>query len=1787
MEDTPPSPNAMADFEPIIPDAPDAETGPDVMNDPAFNPPQRTNTNSTKAPSEAGSSSPDTCRICRSEGTPEEPLFYPCKCSGSIKFVHQECLMEWLSHSRKKHCELCKTPFKFTKLYDADMPQTLPWRVFVRRACMHVLMTGLQWLRGLFVAGVWLLFLPWLVRWGWRWTFWIADAGWARELFMHKMKGQFMRGMEQAGPRNETSPYATVVDNYFKGLVDKSNGTNKAPEGPLVYSWANEVVAALTGQTIDGPKNATSAVLDATPWHLADSSLFSEWSYISHMSDSPRFNRLVLDIFEGQVITCVVIAGFLLVFLIREWVVQQQPLANLAEANQQLHQAVDHLQEEHDHLHDRERQLQRQVQLLDEAQRQLQAWEEESGMTAAELRDVGEDATTDQDEFMDWQRLDYLMDEVTQRLHNQTDDGEYFRLGAAQVIRQSAPAKRAGVSSSEFADWIFARLRNMEEEDRRQWELVLMSEMRRLARSEALPQEVRSAVAEGASSEQQPEGQQEDSDSSHGRPNMPDRDTSFRATEVQRLLQEAEGVLGTPEEREARTRQFERAQRGLDAFTGLANAESIHATKRADRDPSTKGSEKPAPPEPLPITNAGPEARMNIKRVGTERARPVPEPYNASDVIVISHTKLGLPAGDDNSDGQDAWPDESIGSAQSNNEEGIDEPTETDENDLSEEELEELQEEIQQEEDTFSNRVASVFREEFGLDEAEELENLRQAGLGPGGEAAANDAPAESEPSFTPRPQEPPAVPHDDYAGRLFQWFWGDITLNNTGEPAPTAANEERLNAEGDQGQQAPFVPVQDGQPVQHANHQRPQAQQPNQPRQENAEADPEVLAAAQQAGIDAEAIEDAEDIEGILELIGMQGPLIALVQTSAFCTVLVCGTVPAAVGLPYMGGKLVLSIIGSPIDFAFKLPLQILGFAADLLVDTTLFVGGSLILAFSVTLAYVSQGLELVLPGLKLASLFGKLTDGAAISSNAAIGRLEKLFTTPGDGLGGSLGLGVNWIFLQASMHAHASLNNLEEETRWVFHTTGQTLYGFAETIATGSPSFAWMKIWGVMSYLSYTPIKLFSYLGGVWTPFWQSLRTTGSVTLTFRSAAAPPDPSLVWWSTHDRFLTIMVGYTALAMIATIYVALDTPITSSPSGQRTEKLVRDTLRQAGGVLKVILIISIEMLAFPLYCGILLDVALLPLFAGSSLASRLAFAASSPYSFCFVHWFAGTCYMFHFALFVGMCRKILRKGTIWFIRDPDDPTFHPVRDVLERGVATQLRKIGFSALVYGALVILCLGGVIWSIGRIFEGVFPVRWISTEPIIEFPMDLLLYNFCTPIVFRLYKPSDLVHAMYGWWLRKCARWLRLSHFLFDDRRQNEEGQSLSSGWRKFLGTSPDPDEARKDDFEREGKFVFTPCSDQYRPPKPNEVYLHYTPDDVYIADAAGKKHEHFAAVYIPPGFRKRIATFMVCLWLFSAAMGLSATLVPLCVGRGMLAAAFGREVQRGINDVHAFSLGAYTLFGLSMILARSKAGARAVKDKVSNLDLAPVKRSAMQALRCAYVYGFLGIIMPLIAVLILQFYLVLPLHTYAAANKASNSPSAGTCPASPLFTTPPPTNPTCPVTAANPINPVNHTIHLLQDYALGALQIRLAARLVFTAPASRWAEAFRRITAAGYANPSIRLFTRYVTLPTLLFASIILLLPPLIAKAGLTILPAMLPVALAGKLATEGFNTMVYRYCFPACAGLAGVFAGAQEVKRLTLRWRQSIRDEVYLVGERLHNFGEKKPPVGSRGIMRKV
>ena len=61
------------------------------------------------------------CRICHEESEEDRPLFHPCKCSGSIRFVHQDCLLMWLKHKGVREgercCEVCKESYTFTKVF--------------------------------------------------------------------------------------------------------------------------------------------------------------------------------------------------------------------------------------------------------------------------------------------------------------------------------------------------------------------------------------------------------------------------------------------------------------------------------------------------------------------------------------------------------------------------------------------------------------------------------------------------------------------------------------------------------------------------------------------------------------------------------------------------------------------------------------------------------------------------------------------------------------------------------------------------------------------------------------------------------------------------------------------------------------------------------------------------------------------------------------------------------------------------------------------------------------------------------------------------------------------------------------------------------------------------------------------------------------------------------------------------------------------------------------------------------------------------------------------------------------------------------------------------------------------------------------------------------------------------------------------------------------------------------------------------------------------------------------
>ena len=1547
--------------------------------------------------------------------------------------------MEWLSHTQKKHCELCKTSFRFTKLYHPGMPNRIPTAIFLRRAALHVFNMFVTWCRGVLVGAVWLFLLPWCMRVVWRSLFWVGDGGWSQDGFADIIETPEMRTISP--PQVSTIRNATTHPSTPTRAISASyNSHNASADGSLIWAFTkryfyNIAHPFLQLAQIDRPSyvyvNSTLANSTSQPLGIRSPSLLSDVPFFNWFH-SPAANRFIVDVIEGQIITLLVVVAFILVFLIREWVVQQQPVINMvalgdnaaAQRAAALEEEVqvDNIAVDEDELDDALDALDAEVAQEAHENEPEDAHEDElfvpeGAMAQAHELDAPEPTIRRVRRSSSLRRE---RDEVVRRIVREglTDDVRSMIQSAPSDDVADAFTKDDGPSQS-FQDSLLRAMRNegasFEEDDRGEASSSLYP-----ARTSSLPRPSSSA----------PDAHDSDSSASSHRPNMPARDRSFIATEIRRSLEEGntwsfENVPQAPEVNEARPE----------------NVPSSWGDDAENRQPK---QEHEAISDQEPDSEHSSGSWQQVSEVVED---------DSDQALEGDHTrnKGKAKAVDTNEDSEH----ETVSSADSSsaivdNIITVDTTIEVENN------------------NSRPRKDDSPQHQEQG-DPAEIQGNV-------------DEVPATVDQAL---PAEPQA--QGNPMNLVLDWMFGDVAPMT--QTADEGANDEHIVR--DLADEAPFVPFLGNELRDHGNA----------PAQ-----DPEVAAAAAQAGIDVndqDAIEDAEDLEGILELIGMQGPIVGLFQNALFSAVLISATLACAVWLPYLWGKVVILFMGSPISLLIKLPVQVVATVTDFIVDVALFV----IAGATYWGSYAISTL------VRLCSL-GKL-------SNTIDGPLRAI-SAPAFSLAESAMVRIGKMIMESplsprpdyfrlSVNAHASLRSLQNATSFALNETGNFANALIEEISSDSPPRLVLRILGHLPFLiqnTYTLVytRSSALLSWLWAS--KSYKITFDLDLGHNATAAYT--AMERWTASDRLIAILAGYGFFAVAGAVYLKRGVPFSSSQQGQKIERIISDILQQAGGVLKVILIISIEMLAFPLYCGLLLDLAMLPLFKNATLYTRWQFAMESPWTSGFVHWFIGTCYMFHFALFVSMCRKIMRKGVLYFIRDPDDPTFHPVRDVLERSVTTQLRKIAFSALVYGALVIVCLGGVVWSLSRATSNVLPIHWTTEAPSLEFPLDLLFYNFLTPVIIKFYKPSEGLHIVYKWCFQKCAGFLRLSNFLFGDKVPEQEGS--------------------------DGRYVRAPASDQARIPKGQPVFVEVDQDNVRKdGQTEGGVHNSdlVSMVFIPPWFRLRIFCFVVTIWIFMGLSGVSVTIIPLLFGRYLFSLFLPPTVE--MNDIHAFSLGIYTLasIGYSIYHAVKFISSlnRPVPDPMSTLQTiaATTSRVGGRVMRFSYVWASLVFAIPFLFAVLLELYFLMPLHAYLGPKEP-------------------------------------HVVHLIQDWTLGFLYSRLAARVVFANRNSRPARAFRAVVRDGYLYPNARIATRCFLVPVLALF--------LVAIA----VPSSLAFVTSRTLyhgASQATKNQVWRFSFPA-VGLSLVFMWASSaVVRLLVRWRLVVRDEVYLIGERLHNFGEKK------------
>ncbi|PYH45865.1 E3 ubiquitin-protein ligase SSM4 [Aspergillus saccharolyticus JOP 1030-1] len=1590
---------------------------PDLMNDPAYD--------TNHKGKERDLDEPDTCRICRGEGTPEEPLFYPCKCSGSIKFVHQACLVEWLSHSQKKHCELCKTPFRFTKLYDPNMPQNLPAPLFFKQLIIHSFRTVVTWLRFILVAFVWLGWLPWSMRAIWRALFWLADGRWSGADNIQQPGLDFVitnvttttttvqtaAGMPGSTTTQPNSADVSSVQSPVSSMFGFAAGE------PLLFTLIKKSFSALfspamsvTGSMGGKPNMTTTTHNSRRPSWLSDV------KFLNTLTPSPTINNIIIDTLEGQLITLLVVISFILIFLIREWVVQQQPMANIAEgerevaaqliANNRQDQPVEDAEPAEDALPQPE-----------DAQPDA-AIQETMGDDIHRAPDTPADLAADRDQFP-----------RTLPFHSDRRDGSDAL--ASQAFGSSRSPQNNNESDGE-AELDFSS----EQPYPQTWPGV--DTFRDLwDRGNGDPEQVLRIVRD--------EGRQ--------------NDLGWIVNAMTKIQRNEEG------QDLSRRDQPREGSSSTQYGAGLTRAEDLPSLGRFDVD----GGFPSGSTRPWSFADAV-EGSADIDRLERHPdfdgfrsvAQHAPEHQSVQETINPSDDVIQ--ADDDSS--------------------------------------------------------SSIPRQTDPVN---------------------NQALPENTP-VTPQTARPSNTHRQSFITRLFDWFWADVETEDQDQDQPQEDDEHAIDAE----LEAPFIPVHND----------------RQFADDGAQDNQRVMQDLGIDGNDLDAVEDGDDLEGILELIGMQGPIFGLLQNGVFSALLISFTVAIGIWLPYLWGKIALVLLANPVHLIVGVPVTAISVFADVALDTLIGSLGYVMYWGSLTCK------TLLGPFIAFAPVANWIPETRSVTS-ASLSLIDASSTRLRNALQSF------FVFHESdvpmfSVISHHALKihqaRISYLARAIFVIGKFILHDFPlRILSDGLPAALSLgrENLDFASLIAQTRDQIYS--------FGHQVLYTSNETNVFMAGLNGTSASginisqeLAVWDTKDRVIAILLGYVLASVVGLLYLRITNFLSGAERRQRVEGLIADIIHQGGGVMKVILIIGIEMIVFPLYCGSLLDVALLPLFENATIASRLEFTASSPMTSLFVHWFIGTCYMFHFALFVSMCRKIMRSGVLYFIRDPDDPTFHPVRDVLERNITTQLRKIAFSALVYGALVVVCLGGVVWGLYYGLDGVLPIHWSATVPVLEFPVDLLFYNFVMPFAIRSLKPSDGLHGLYNWWFHKCARFLRLTNFFFGDKQSDEEGHYVGrSWWELFSAAEVHPDSssvsgsqtADTDEkihggsFIRDGRYVRAPASDQVRIPKGNRVFVEVTENNERLDGLPdtdqglhGRANEMFTKVYVPPNFRTRIAAFILLIWLFAAATGVGITVLPLIIGRKIMNLSFP---HRPMNDIYAFSTGLSIVGTAAYIGFYSRTYFAMAKERLAVYLQSPqqvflgIKNALYDVVRLIYLFTAFSVMLPSALALVMELYLLVPVHTYLGGPQA-------------------------------------HVIHFIQDWTLGVLYVQMAVKFVLWNSRSRQAAALNAIFRDGWLKPNVRIATRGVLLPVTL----------------LTVIAVLVPLSLGFFLnmtvfyGTPDVQFKVYRYAYPVTLMSSLLAWLVYLVRRQVEIWRVNIRDDVYLIGERLHNFREKRArDVG--GVSRRV
>ncbi|KAF8872840.1 hypothetical protein CPB84DRAFT_1818035 [Gymnopilus junonius] len=835
-----------------------------------------------------------------------------------------------------------------------------------------------------------------------------------------------------------------------------------------------------------------------------------------------------------------------------------------------------------------------------------------------------------------------------------------------------------------------------------------------------------------------------------------------------------------------------------------------------------------------------------------------------------------------------------------------------------------------------------------------------------------------------------------------------------------------------------------------------------------NANIDPDAAAAAALAAEDAENnVED--DMEGAMEAIGMRGPIYGVLQNAALMIFVLNIAIGLGVWVPFTFGKrphYYLYLDPHRLLQVLHLPIRAMRVVTDPFVDFIQWIIVDLFLPWVLRLLGLVFRALFFLGSLSARQLLGKETS-SGISD-----------------------------FSMKLYNQSLDLVNLPLSQLSVWTSTSNV------TQATLSSESNSTLLHHLPDYLGFTE-PYFEALG-------REVRiSTTKLQSTWIELALGNEP-------RNRVFAVFLGYLVITFLLCLYLNVLTVGNAKSAGRH----VRNAVRQQLLVMKVATFIFIELVTFPLGCGIVLDLCTVWLFPEANMQSPM-----------FYHWVAGTMFMYSFAVLLSGCRSVMRPGAMWFIKDPQDQNSHPIRDILDRPTLVQLRKICVSGIMYSFVVACVVGSVAGLVILGSKSIMPFRWKNREPLSNVPVDLLFLHLVLPYTMHYFRPKRAIKQVTMAVWKYLASRLRLTSYFFGGRHSEEE--YTPKDWRDNFVRDKEAREGIQD-----GSFRRVPATDNLALPRDMRATVAVTADGHPVDDAARQLMamqdaeaekakrtitDDYMVVYMPPQFRYRIMLFISLLWIFGAVCLGFAVALPIQLGRSF----FRLFTLREVHDGYSFIVGFYLIW-ICYLVAKAidrldkRRQRRSGDGPRADLHVLVLKRGLLWIAKTIYMVVFLGIVIPVLLAIFIDLYIVLPIRF---------SLDPGLVP----------------------------RIRVVDAWALGLLYVKIAMHAHHLQPPNRITRGLQRIKAHGWTRPDPVTATKDVIAPLAGGLLGMILLPSLIFLAVRYVFP---------DVAQD--NRFVFMHVYPTVCICAGAFRSGMATYGMLAAWSQAIRDKEFLVEMRLKN-----------------